>query len=66
MIATLANYAIAVDGAILRLPLWLMTLVTEGVGFAFYYPVFLLGHGFAVAVYRQLSPELVDVEDAFG
>ena len=65
-IARLANFAIGSDGAILRLPLWFMTLVTEGVGFVFYYPVFLLGHGFAVAVYRQLSPELVDVEDAFG
>lgn len=30
------------------------------------WPIFLLGHGFAVAVYNQLCPELLDVEEAFG
>lgn len=46
--------------------LWQATLINETSRFGLLYPVFLLGHGFAVAVYRQLSPELVDVEDAFG
>lgn len=46
--------------------LWQATLINETTRFGLLYPVFLLGHGFAVAVYRQLSPELVDVEDAFG
>lgn len=30
------------------------------------YPIFLLGHGYAVAVYRQLCPELVDIERTFS
>ena len=29
------------------------------------YPVFLLGHGFAVSVFRQLSPDMMDLEGAF-
>lgn len=49
-----------------NLPRWLVQLVDQCVMYTLFYPAFLLGHGFAVAVYRQLCTELLDVEDAFG
>lgn len=42
------------------------TLTLEAFHFAIAWPVFLLGHGYAVAAFRQLNPEMLDVEAAFG
>jgi len=41
-------------------------LLSEGLSWVVGYPVYLLGHGYAVAGLRQLSPQMVSAEDAFS
>lgn len=47
-------------------PVSLRIFSIEGLDHLIGWPVFLLGHGFAVAAYEQLSPRLLDVEANFS
>ncbi len=45
---------------------WQSVLIFNLIAYILYWPAMLLGHGYAVAVYNQLCPELLDIDEAFG